>query len=112
MRELANTAARSAIDRHVRQHTVRQAVGKLIGAFATVTASIVLGYWAYRVQSLPATAAAGIGGSVGGYWTWAAFRRLGVLRRLNQAQAKAAKAELPVQTGTSPANANGPGQSA
>jgi hypothetical protein len=86
MRELANTAARSAIDRHVRQHTGRQALGKLIGACLTVLASSVLGYWAWRVQTLQAYVGAGIGGALGAYWTWAAIRRLIALRRLNVTQ--------------------------
>ena len=92
MRELANTAARSAIDLHVRQRTVRKAIGKLVGACATVTASFVVGYWAFRVPSLPAMVAAGIGGCVGCYWTWAALRRLAALRRINQAQLQAEQA--------------------
>jgi hypothetical protein len=84
MRELANTAARSAIDRHVRQHTGRQALGKLFGALLTVAFSGVVGYWSLRAQSLGAGVAALLGGGLGFYWTWAAVRRLAVLRRLNQ----------------------------
>ena len=86
MRELANTAARSAIDRHVRQHTGRQVWGRLIGAGMTVTASLVVGFWAARAHSLPAAVAAAIGGGLGGYWSWAAFRRLAALRRINRVQ--------------------------
>jgi hypothetical protein len=93
MRELANTAARSAIDLHVRQRTVRKAIGKLVGACSTVTASFVLGYWTYQVQSLPAMVAAGIGGAAGAYWTWAAIRRLRTLHRLNRAQLEAEQAK-------------------
>lgn len=93
MRELANTAARSAIDRHVRQSTVRKAYGKLVGACSTVTASLVLGYWAWHVQSFPASVAGGIGGAVGGYWTLTAIRRLATLRRLNREQLKAEQAK-------------------
>jgi hypothetical protein len=95
MRELANTAARSAIDRHVRQHTGKQAAGKLVGACLTVLASGVVGYWAARAHSLPAGVAAAIGGCVGVHWTWAAFRRLTTLRRLNQLSAAEAKANQP-----------------
>ena len=86
MRELANTAARSAIDKHVRKHTGKQATGKLFGACLTVCASLVLAYWAWYGQSLPATVGAAIGGCVGLYWTWAAVRRLFSLMRLNQEQ--------------------------
>lgn len=84
MRELANTAARSAIDQHVRQHTGRQATGKLLGACLTVASSVAVGYWAIRAFSLPAAVAAIIGGCAGSYWTWAAFKRLAALRRLNE----------------------------
>jgi hypothetical protein len=96
MRELANTAARTAIDRHVRQHTGKQAAGKLLGAFLTVAASSLLGYWAVRVQSLPAGAGSLIGGSVGAYWTWAAIKRLASLRRLNQLAGQAPAGQEPL----------------
>jgi hypothetical protein len=88
MRELANTAARSAIDRHVRQHTGKQAAGKLVGAGLTIAASGLVGYWALRANSLPACVAAFIGGCAGCYWTLAAFKRLSTLRRLNQLSAR------------------------
>ena len=34
MRELANSAARSAIDKHVRKHTGKQVTGKLFGGLS------------------------------------------------------------------------------
>jgi hypothetical protein len=104
MRELANTAARSAIDRHVRQHTGKQAAGKLLGAGLTIVASGLLGYWAVRAASLPAGVAAVIGGCAGCYWTWAAYRRLTAFRRLNQISAL--ESQTPQNAPPLPAAAN------
>jgi hypothetical protein len=84
MRDLANSAARSAIDRHVRKHTGKQVAGKLTGAFLTVTASGLLSYWAWKTNSFQAAVGAGIGGAAGAYWTLAAIRRLFGLMRLNK----------------------------
>ena len=84
MRELANTAARTAIDRHVRKHTGRQAAGRLVAAGLTISTSILLSYWAWRAHSLEAGVAAGIGGSIGIYWTLAALRRLFGAMRLSR----------------------------
>jgi hypothetical protein len=92
MRDLANSAARSAIDRHVRKNTGKQATGKLLGACLTVTTSAVLSYWAWRTHSFQAAVGAGIGGAAGVYWTFAAIRRLFGLMRLNRQQTKAAAA--------------------
>ena len=76
MRELANTAARTAIDSHVRKRKGKQATGKLFGASATLVLSTVLGYWAWQLQSFDAGAGAGIGGVVGLYWCLSAVGRL------------------------------------
>jgi len=84
MRELANTAARTAIDRHVRKHTGRQAAGRLVGAGLTIAASTLLAYWAWKGHSIQAGVGAGIGGGVGIYWTLAALRRLFGAMRLNR----------------------------
>jgi hypothetical protein len=84
MRELANTAARTAIDQHVRKHTGRQAAGRLVAAGLTISTSVLLSYWAWRAHSLQAGVAAGIGGSVGMYWTFAALRRLFGAMRLSR----------------------------
>jgi hypothetical protein len=86
MRELANSAARSAIDKHVRKHTGKQVTGKLFGACLTVGTSLMLAYWAWKAQSLPAAVAAAIGSCIGLYWTFAAVRRLFNLMRLNRPQ--------------------------
>jgi hypothetical protein len=52
MRELANSAARMAISTHANKHTVKRAAGKLIiGAIASVVASVALGFWALRSGS-------------------------------------------------------------
>jgi hypothetical protein len=83
---LANTAARRAIDRHVRKHTGRQAAGRLVGAGLTIATSVLLGYWAWKGHSVQAGAGAAIGGGVGIYWTLAAFRRLFGAMRLNRPQ--------------------------
>jgi hypothetical protein len=93
MRELANSAARSAIDKHVRKHTGKQATGKLFGAFLTVCCSVVLAYWAWHEQSLPATVGAVIGGCAGLYWTFAAVRRLFILMKLNRPEEELPAAE-------------------
>jgi len=84
MRELANTAARTAIDRHVRKHTGRQAAGRLVAAGLTIATSVLLGYWAWQSHSLQAGVGAGIGGGIGIYWTLAALRRLFGAMRLNR----------------------------
>ncbi len=86
MRELANTAARSAIDKHVRTHSGKLATGKLFGACLTVCISLVLAYWAWHGRSLPATVGAVIGVCLGLHWTLAAVRRLFSLMKLNRPQ--------------------------
>lgn len=87
MRELANSAARTAIDRHVRKHTGRQAAGRLVAAGLTISTSVLLSYWAWRAHSLEASVGAGIGSAIGVYWTLAALRRLFGAMRLSRPQA-------------------------
>jgi hypothetical protein len=84
MRDLANTAARSAIDRHVRKNTSRQAAGRLFSACLTVAASLLLAYWAWKAFSLQAAVGAAIGGFAGAYWVLAALRRIFSIMRLNK----------------------------
>jgi len=86
MRDLANTAARSAIDHHVRKHTGQQATGRLLGALLTVGLSAALGCWGWQTNSIMAAAGALIGGGLGAHWLLSAVRRLSKLRRLNAAQ--------------------------
>ncbi len=86
MRDIANTAARSAIDHHVRKHTGQQAAGRLVGACLTVALSVGLGFWAWQTGSLQAAAGSIIGGGLGLHWLLSAARRLFKLRRLNAQQ--------------------------
>jgi hypothetical protein len=87
---LANSAARTAIDQHVRLHSGRRATKKLFGACVTVGLSLVMAYWAWRIHSFQAAVGAGLGGAIGGYWTMAALRRLSGLKRLDREKEKAA----------------------
>ncbi len=96
MRDIANSAARSAIDRHVRKHTGQQATGRLFGACLTVALSAGLGYWAWKTGSLQAAAGAIIGGGLGLHWLLSAARRLFKLRRLNTPQ------DAPAETANKP----------
>ena len=97
LRALANTAARTAIDRHVRKNTGRQATGKFVGACITTGISLVLAYWAWRTQSMEAAAGAAIGGGLGAFWLLAAVRRLFQLMRLNNADERAASRQATVE---------------
>jgi hypothetical protein len=86
MRELANTAARTAIDSHARKRKGKQATTKLFGASVTIILSAVLGYWAWQQQSFDAAGAAAIGALVGFYWCLSAVGRLFGLRRERTAE--------------------------
>jgi len=102
MRDLANSAARTAIDQHVRKHSSRRATQKLLGACVTVGCSLVLAYWAWQLHSLQAAIGAGVGGAIGSYWTMAALRRLSGIKRLdreteNQAAEQATRPVEPAQ---------------
>jgi hypothetical protein len=97
MRDLANTAARSAIDRHVRKNTSKQAAGRLFSAFLTVAASVLLGYWAWKALSLQAAVGAGIGGFAGMYWVLAALRRIFSVMRLNKAGGDEVEPQAPAK---------------
>lgn len=83
MRELANSAARSAIDRHIRRRTQQQATGKLFGACLSLTTGLVLWYWAWKTKSFSAASAAALGCALGGSWVVAALRRVAKVRQLN-----------------------------
>jgi hypothetical protein len=91
MRDLANSAARSAIDQHVRKHTGKQAASKVFTSLLTIAASGLLSYWAWKTFSLQAAVGAGIGGLVGTYWLFAAIRRLFILMRLNKPEEEQAE---------------------
>jgi hypothetical protein len=95
MRELANSAARSAIDRHARKHTGKQAAGRLAGAACLFAASGGAGYWA-MVDELQIAGYAAIGcGLAGLVLSFTALRglvRFGKLHRAHNASEKAAAA--------------------
>jgi hypothetical protein len=104
MRDLANSAARTAIDQHIRQHTSRRATQRLLGAFVIVVLSLAMGYWAWRIHSFQAALGAGLGGAIGSYWTLTALRRLSGLKRLDRetvrpATTPAAEVGLPGENG-------------
>jgi hypothetical protein len=60
MRELANNAARTAIDHHLRRYNHRQVTGKLLGAGFCLAAGGFLGYCAWRQPSLITAAGAAL----------------------------------------------------
>jgi len=68
MRELANSAARTAIVRHERRSGGQLALTKAVGALLTLACSGIAAYFAYRTQSLYAGIGAAIGGLAGCYW--------------------------------------------
>jgi hypothetical protein len=86
MRDLANSAARSAIEQHIRKHTGKQAAGKLFSAFLTLIASVVLAFAAWKIHSIEAGVAAGLGAFMGVRWTLVALRRIFTVMRLNRPQ--------------------------
>jgi hypothetical protein len=86
MRDLANTAARTAIETHIRKHTGRQAIGKLVTATLIITTSTVLAFWSWRSHSVAAGIGAGVGAAAGVWWTLAALRRIANVSRLNRQQ--------------------------
>jgi chromosome segregation ATPase len=93
MRDLANSAARTAIDRHIRKHTAKQATARVVAACLVVAVSLVLGYVAWRGHSLPAGLGAAIGIGVGIFWMIAALRRVLVVMRLNRPEDEPAATE-------------------
>lgn len=76
MRELANSAARSAIEKHHQKSHGKQAAGRLLGAGILLLGSALLGYWAWHTHSLLAAIAAGIGLLCGTLWALRGFGRL------------------------------------
>jgi hypothetical protein len=61
MRELANSAARSAIATHQQKHTSKRATGKLIGSLVVLALSLGLVFVAWQASSLAAAIGAGVG---------------------------------------------------
>jgi hypothetical protein len=76
MRELANSAARTAIDKHQRKNTGKQAAGKLVGSLIVLACSLVLAYWAWRTSETTATVGAAIGLTAGTYWSLQSIGRM------------------------------------
>ena len=68
MRELANSAARTAIVKHERKSGGKLALAKSIGAVLTLVCSLVAAYFAYRTISLYAGIGAAVGGLAACYW--------------------------------------------
>jgi hypothetical protein len=68
MRELANSAARTAIVHHERKSGGKLAFTKAVGAGLTLVCSGVAAYFAHRMQSLYGGIGAAIGGLAACYW--------------------------------------------
>lgn len=68
MRELANSAARTAIVKHQKRSGHQQAMVKSVGAGMTLTCSLGAAYFAYVNHSVPAAAGAAIGLAAAAYW--------------------------------------------
>jgi hypothetical protein len=84
MRDVANDAARNAIETHIRKHTGRQAAGRLFTAVLIIGISSVLAWWAWRFHSQPAGIGAGVGAAAGLLSTLAALRRIASVMQLNR----------------------------
>lgn len=76
MRELANSAARSAIATHQQKHTSKRATGKLIGSAAVLAISLLLCFLAWYAWSLAAAIGAALGLAVSGWGMSAGLWRL------------------------------------
>ena len=76
MRELANTAARGAIQKHYQKSDNKVVAGKLFAAGILLLGSALLGYWAWQIGSITAAAGAGIGLLTGSLWALRGFSRL------------------------------------
>jgi hypothetical protein len=68
MREVANSAARTAIVKHARTSGGKLALAKSVGAVLTLVCSLVAAYFAYRTNSMYAGIGAAIGGLAACYW--------------------------------------------
>jgi hypothetical protein len=76
MREVANTAARSAIERHYQNSRGDRGTGRLFAAGFVLLVSALLGCWAWQTSSVPAAVGAGIALLAGGLWAMRGFGRL------------------------------------
>jgi chromosome segregation ATPase len=68
MRELANSAARTAIVKHQKRSGHRQALTQSVGALLTLICGLGAALGAHHFHSLPAAAAAALGIAVAMYW--------------------------------------------
>lgn len=75
MRELANTAARTAIEKHHQKSGNKQVAFKLLGAGVLLLGSALLAYWAWQMSSVTAAVGAAIGLLTGTLWALRGFIR-------------------------------------
>jgi hypothetical protein len=100
MRELGNSAARSAIETHHQKSGNKQVAGRLLAAGVVLLGSALLGYWAWEISSVTAGVGAAIGLLVGSLWALRGFARLLGSLRLTRPQ--------PLAEEPAPADANLP----
>jgi hypothetical protein len=98
MRELANSAARSAIEKHHQKSHGKQAAGRLLGAGIVLLGSALLGYWAWHSHSLAAGVGAAIGLVTGTLWALRGLGRLLHSLKLSHPPAAPADVESPDET--------------
>lgn len=96
MRDVANTAARTAIETHIRKHTGQQAIGRLVTAVLILLVSVAGGYSAWHAHSFPAGVVGAFGVALGLFWTLAAIRRITTVMRLNRPRPEVASPISPV----------------
>jgi len=76
MRELAKTAARTAIEHRHQKSDNKQAAFRLLGAGVVLLVSALLGYWAWQMSSVSAAVGASIGLLTGSLWALRGFVRM------------------------------------
>ena len=84
MRELANSAARSAIAKHQRKTTGKHVTGRLVGIGVVLAASGALAYWAWSIPSITAAVGASVGFTASLYWCTRALGRMMSSARLHR----------------------------
>jgi hypothetical protein len=94
MRELANSAARTAIAKHHRKHTNKKATSKILGAGALLVCSLLLGGWAWYTWTLIPAIGAAVGLSISSLWCCLAIVRMLRAMRLHHPVAAAPPAEI------------------
>jgi hypothetical protein len=86
MREVANTAARTAIEQHHQKSGNKQVAFRLLGAGVLLLVSALLGYWAWQMSSITAAVGAGIGLLTGSLWALRGFVRMLSTLKLSRPQ--------------------------